>query len=193
MLQNIFEPGVVYHVYNRGNNKENLFSESQNYDYFLSLMKKYILPVAEVYGYCLMKNHFHLVLRLKDGNLLTKQQIEKPYLSFSNFFNAYTKAFNKKYNRTGSLFQEHLKRKRINDEEYLIQLIIYVHLNPFKHEFTDNFKNYQHSSYRAFVSNKPTNINKEYILELFGGIQNFEFVHNERILDRLEEIFNDIE
>lgn len=164
MLKDFFEPGVVYHVYNRGNNKENLFIDSQNYDYFLSLMKKYLLPIAEIYGYCLMKNHFHLVLRIKDENLLTKQQIEKPYLSFSNFFNAYTKTFNKKYNRTGSLFQEHLKRKRIISEDYLIRLIIYLHLNPFKHQFDDNFRNYPFSSYKAYISNLPTNIHREYIL-----------------------------
>lgn len=193
MLKDFFEPGVVYHVYNRGNNKENLFIESQNYDYFLSLMKKYLLPIAEIYGYCLMKNHFHLVLRIKDENLLTKQQIEKPYLSFSNFFNAYTKAFNKKYNRTGSLFQEHLKRKRIIYEDYLIRLIIYLHLNPVKHQFDDNFRNYPYSSYKAYISNLPTNIHREYILELFDGKENFEFVHNERMLDQLEEVLNDVE
>ena len=65
-----FEPGVVYHVFNRGNNKEDIFKEEKNYMYFLSLLQKYVMPVAEVYAYCLMKNHFHLVVRIKDADLL---------------------------------------------------------------------------------------------------------------------------
>lgn len=151
------------------------------------------MPIAHIYAYCLLKNHFHLVLRLKDEEFLTKDQIEKPYLAFSNCFNAYSKAINKKYNRTGSLFQEHLKRKRITDEDSLIRLIIYVHLNPFKHQFTDNFRSYPYSSYKAYISNQPTNISREYILELFGGKENLEFAHNERMLDKLEEMFDNVE
>jgi len=153
-----FEPGVVYHVFNRGNNKEYIFKEEKNYLYFLSLLQKHVLPVAEIYAYCLLKNHFHLVVRLKDAELLEDKYKEKPYLGFSNLFNAYTKSINKMYNRTGSLFQEHLHRKRVEDEEYLTQLIAYVHLNPVKHEFTDDFKNYRYSSYKSYVSEKPTNV-----------------------------------
>ncbi len=142
MKQDIFEHGVVYPVFKRGNNKEDIFKEEKNYVYFLSLLQKYVLPVAEIYAYCLLKNHFHLVVRIKDVDLLENEYKEKPYLGFSNHFNAYAKSINKMYNRTGSLFQEHLHRKRVEDDEYLRQLIAYVHLNPVKHEFTDDFRNY---------------------------------------------------
>jgi putative transposase len=53
-----FEAGQYYHIYNRGNNKENIFIEEKNYNYFLEKIKKYILPIADVYAYCLLKNHF---------------------------------------------------------------------------------------------------------------------------------------
>ena len=56
MKQDYFEPGVVYHVFNRGNNQENIFIEDRNYLYFLTLLKKYLLPVADIYAYCLLKN-----------------------------------------------------------------------------------------------------------------------------------------
>ena len=107
MKQDIFEPGVVYHVFNRGNNNENIFIEEKNYYYFLNLVKKHILPIAEVYCYCLLKNHFHLLVRIKDSLQILERFQTKPYTPFSNMFNSYTKSINKMYNRTGSLFQEH--------------------------------------------------------------------------------------
>ena len=186
-----FEPGVVYHVFNRRNNKEDIFKEEKNYMYFLSLLQKYVMPVAEIYAYCLMKNHFHLVVRIKDADLLEDKYKKKPYLGFSNLFNAYTKSINKMYNRTGSLFQEHLHRKRVEDDEYLMQLIAYVHLNPVKHEFTDDFKNYRYSSYKAYVSAKPTNVICDYVMSLFGDIANFEYWHNLNKL-KIEDTVEDI-
>ena len=191
MKIDFFEPGVVYHVFNRGNNKEDIFKEEKNYPYFLSLLQKYVLPVAEIYAYCLMKNHFHLVVRIKDAELLEDKFKEKPYLAFSNFFNAYSKSVNKMYNRTGSLFQEHLHRKRVEDDEYLTQLIAYVHLNPVKHEFAGDFKSYRYSSYKAYVSEKPTNVSCGHVMCLFGDKANFEYWHNLnklKIKDAVEDI-----
>ena len=62
------ENGNYYHVYNRGNNSEDLFRENTNYLYFLELLKKYLLPVVDIYAYCLMSNHFHLLIRIKDDH-----------------------------------------------------------------------------------------------------------------------------
>lgn len=59
------EPGVVYHLFNRGNNKEDIFKEDRNYHHFLSLMEKHLLTVADIYCYCLLKNHFLYYLGLK--------------------------------------------------------------------------------------------------------------------------------
>lgn len=191
MKQDFFESGVVYHVFNRENNQEDIFIEDKNYSFFLSLMKKYLLPAAHIYAFCLLKNHFHIALRIKDESLLTKKLKQKPYLAFSNLFNAYSKAINKAFNRRGSLFQEHLHRIRVEDEEYLMQLIAYIHLNPVKHGFTDNFKQYKYSSFQAYQSEKPTSIEKNYILSLFGDEGNFEYWHDLNKL-YLEERMNDI-
>ena len=182
MEKEIFEAGQYYHVYNRGNNGENIFIEEKNYNYFLEKVKKYILPIADVYAYCLLKNHFHIVLRIKDKIDLPEKFKEKIHLPFSNLFNSYSKSINKAYNRTGSLFQEHLQRNRIEGEEYLKQVILYVHLNPVKHQFSKDFQSYRHSSYRSFLSDKSSSIDRECIIKLFSDLENFIFCHDERKL-----------
>ena len=182
MKKEVFEAGQYYHVYNRGNNGENIFIEEKNYNYFLEKVKKYILPIADVYAYCLLKNHFHIVLRIKDKIDLPEKFKEKIHLPFSNLFNSYSKSINKAYNRTGSLFQEHLQRNRIEGEEYLKQVILYVHLNPVKHQFSKDFQSYRHSSYRSFLSDKSSSIDRECIIKLFSDLENFIFCHDERKL-----------
>ncbi len=192
MEKDVFEAGQYYHVYNRGNNSENIFIEERNYNYFLEKLKKYILPIADVYAYCLLKNHFHIVLRIKDKINLPEKFKEKIHLPFSNLFNSYSKSLNKAYDRTGSLFQEHLQRNRIENEEYLRQLILYVHLNPVKHKFSKDFQFYRHSSYRSYLSDKQSNIDREFILGLFNDLENFIFCHDEKKLI-YEGVLNDID
>jgi REP element-mobilizing transposase RayT len=189
--KDVFEAGQYYHVYNRGNNGENIFVEEKNYNYFLEKLKKYILPIADVYAYCLLKNHFHIVLRIKDKITLPEKFKEKIHLPFSNLFNSYSKSINKAYDRTGSLFQEHLQRNRIENENYLKQLIVYVHLNPVKHKFSKDFQSYKHSSWRSYLSSKPSNIDRQFILEMFDDLENFIFSHDERRLI-YEGIINEI-
>jgi len=175
-----FVPDTYYHVYNRGNNKENIFKESGNYFYFLKLMKKHLLPIAEIYSYCLLPNHFHIILKLKEERELPKEiasgkrRISQP---FSNFFNAYAKAFNKKYHRSGSLFQEHLKRKKIETSDYLQKSIIYVNTNS-DHHGLGNYQHYPYSSYQSLVSNNETFIEKLYTISLFENVPNFKSVIN---------------
>ncbi|KAF2329607.1 transposase [Flavobacterium ginsenosidimutans] len=192
MEKDVFEAGQYYHVYNRGNNIENIFIEERNYNYFLEKLKKYILPIADVYAYCLLKNHFHIVLRIKDKINLPEKFKEKIHLPFSNLFNSYSKSINKAYDRTGSLFQEHLQRNRIENEEYLRQLILYVHLNPVKHKFSKDFQSYRHSSYRSYLSDKQSSIDREFVLELFNDLENFIFCHDEKKLI-YAGVLNDIE
>lgn len=123
MKLEVLQRGYTYHIYNRGINSTPIFVSDENKNYFLQLLSKYIASQSSVFAYCLMDNHFHLLIRVD-------APAEKVTQSFSNFFNAYAKAFNKATNRTGSLFEKHFKRIAIHNEEYLKQLIIYIHLNP---------------------------------------------------------------
>ena len=172
MKLEILEKGNYYHIYNRGINSADIFMNDENKSYFLKQLEKYLKNKISIFAYSLMDNHFHIVIRIDDEEKIVTQ-------SFSNFFNSYAKAFNKQNDRTGSLFEKHFKRIRLDDEEYLKNLIIYVHLNP-KHHLDLNFEEYKFSSFKSILSSKETKLNRNKVLELFGGIDNFVFCHNER-------------
>jgi len=186
-------PDEYYHIYNRGNNGENLFLEKKNYTYFLTLYNKYISSVADTFAYALLKNHFHFLVRLKDiqtsdfiktsevsktSEVLDVSEVSKYYSqAFSNFFNAYAKAFNKQYNRTGSLFQTRFGRKRIQSHSHLIYLVQYIHMNPQRHGFVHDFRDYPYTSYQLFQNNKKTVLLRDEVLEWFDGRRGFELFH----------------
>ncbi|WP_299439117.1 hypothetical protein [uncultured Aquimarina sp.] len=120
-----------------------------------------------------------------------KEDSENPSQSFSNFFNAYTKAFNKRYDRVGSLFQRPFKRIKIKDEKYLKSLIVYIHLNPESHKLSNDFESYSYSSYYSLISSKMTGIERIKVIKLFNDVENFKFVHNQRkfiIDERMNEL-----
>ena len=175
-----FEPAHYYHIYNRGNNKQTIFKVEENYNYFLKLVKKHLLLIADIYAYCLLSNHFHMIVRIKEEKLFStrfKSGKVKLHQPFSNLFNAYAKAYNKRYQRTGSLFQEHLKRIKIEDENYLKNLIIYINTNSSHHNIA-NYESYKHSSYSSLVSNNTTWLKRNEVIDLFGDKENFKYVHS---------------
>jgi putative transposase len=183
------EKGNYYHIYNRGNNRSDIFFEKDNYSYFLKLYDKYISPVAETFAWCLLKNHFHLLVRIKNDDEINAEQLsysttEKPKTinpsrQFSHLFNAYTQAINKKYNRTGSLFENTFERKLVSSEKYFQQLIFYIHNNPVHHGLVDNLVEYHWSSYQSVVSEKETKLKRKEVIEAFDDKQNFIFYHNQ--------------
>ena len=177
------QPRVYYHIYNRGNNRENLFLENRNYPYFLALYKKHIEPIADTYAYGLMKNHFHLLVRIKETSQVLKtcdvsmKNKFNPSQRFANFFNAYAKAINKGYSRTGSLFEERFGRIPVMSTSYFKTLIFYIHFNPQKHYFVADFRDWCWSSYHELTGSGPTDLERDEVLGLFGGIQGFEEYH----------------
>jgi REP element-mobilizing transposase RayT len=172
MKLEVLEIDCFYHIYNRGINGCLIFENDENKSFFLSRLSKHLFGKISILGYCLMDNHFHLVIRLNEDHEIVTQ-------AFSNFFNSYAKAFNKRTGRTGSLFEKHFKRIKLNDENYLKQLIVYVHLNP-KNHLDLKFQDYKYSSFRAFISKQETKIEKEEVLQLFGGLENFIFCHTQK-------------
>ncbi len=168
----------LYHIYNHANGAENLFREAENYRYFLKQWKKHIQPIADTLAYCLMPNHFHFLIKIREqselestfGKFETFQKLEY-HLSkqFSNFFSSYTQAYNKKYNRKGSLFSPNFKKKEISSNEYLSRVIAYIHLNPVHHGFTEHLGQWPFCSYSAYIEQKPTLLYLNYALDWFGG------------------------
>ena len=174
--------GQYYHIYNRGNNGEILFREERNYPYFLKLYAKHIEPVAATYAYCLMSNHFHLLVRIKtveEQDLTGFENLSglNPSQQFANLFNAYTKAFNKAYQRTGSLFEKPFRRKLVDNDRYVTALIVYIHRNPQIHGFVTNFRNWPYSSYSALVSSEATRVQRDTVLDWFDNQRGFEKLH----------------
>lgn len=170
MKLEILERDSFYHIYNRGINSESIFLSDDNKSYFLKLFSKYLTDNIEVYAYCLMNNHFHIVVKVIEDEKIVTQ-------AFSNLFNAYAKAFNKQNIRTGSLFEKHFKRIKIQDENYLRNIIQYVHLNP-KHHLNIDYKNYKFSSFQSMISSKETKLARTEVLSYFDDIDNFIFCHD---------------
>ncbi|MCS3735947.1 REP element-mobilizing transposase RayT [Mucilaginibacter dorajii] len=165
-------PNACYHLYNRGNNKDLIFFEEENYSYFLHQFKKHVLPFCDVFAYCLMPNHFHFFIRVND-----KDPFER---GLKNFFISYSKAINKKYNRVGSLFQGRYKISEITSNSYFTKIIAYIHQNPFVANLVKSLGGYKYSSYNAYLSNKETVVCKYEVLDWFGGLESF--IENHKII-----------
>jgi REP element-mobilizing transposase RayT len=202
---------TYYHIYNRGNNGENIFIRERNYTHFMNLYAKYIEPVAETFAYCLLRNHFHLLVRVKakeeifpdeetlkvfasNGNQVRQGNLAKqgasrgkkplgsvseqyPSKNFSDFFNAYAKAINEAYNRTGSLFQHPFGRVPITSDRQFWNVIAYIHQNPQKHKFVDDFRDWKWSSYGIITAEKPTRLKREFVIDWFGGKDQYLELH----------------
>lgn len=138
-----FYAGHTYHVYNQGNNKVNIFFEEENYLYFLRKMEYHLTPHAEILAWCLMPNHFHWLLKVKEEyknpERLDKsdKRIEALNRSIGTLQSSYTQAINKKYNRSGSLFRTRTKAKSLSEDRirrnfYGVNCFLYIHQNPLK-------------------------------------------------------------
>ena len=150
---------MFYHIYNRGNNRETIFLEDRNYLYFLTLYEKYIPVAIETFAYCLMGNHFHL---------LVKETRERGISAFmQKLGTAYTMYFNIKYDRSGSLLAGPFRSRHVPNDRYLQRVIQYIHCNPtelyepgWKNGKVKNIKTleqrlsgYQYSSLHAYQNN----------------------------------------
>jgi len=188
-----------YHVYNHAVGGLDLYRTATNYDYFLALYEKYVEPIAETYAWCLMPNHFHLLVRIKDeanvfppvpvftpDRVLSPQnpvrgKNNKTSLQFSKLFNSYAQSYHKYHRTRGALFERPFKRKLVDTDEYLLRLVRYIHHNPVHHGFCIHPADYQWSSYNTCLSNKPTKLHRNKVMDWFDGIPGFIAAHSEQI------------
>ena len=186
------QPDQYYHIYNRGINGEPLFRKERNYRHFLKLWAQHIEPVAETFAYCLLSNHFHFLVCIKPietGPVSQTGPVLNPSRQFNNLFIAYAKAFNKAYQRTGSLFESPFKRRKVDNDRYFAALVAYIHRNPQRHGFVDDFRDWQYSSYHAILSAHATRIQRAAVLGWFDSPAGFTAAHaslvNEAIIEPL--------
>ena len=192
------EPGFYYHIYNRGNNLQKTFFIPDNYVYFLKKLDQYMSGYFHFYSYCLLPNHFHLLVKVKESEKVMEQAMNdfktlrdfeksKPeyFVSekFRRFFLSYVKSLNKQQKKSGSLFQKNFRRKKIDSEKYFCELVRYIHLNPLKHKVSKQFDTYYWSSYTRILKQGESKLEKEEIFRWFGSKENFVIFHHEQIID----------
>ena len=174
----------VYHIILRGNDKQDIFFNEQDYIKFIKeLIKVKEKYQCEYYAYCLMSNHVHMVIYDKQ-NMISKI-IQSITIAYSSYFS-------KKYEKVGHLFQNRFLSKNIESREYLLEVVRYIHQNPLKAKITNTDK-YRWSSYQEYIR-KEIIINPKQVLSIFGNtkqdsIENFIYFHkyiNEGINDEIE-------
>ena len=191
------EPEKFYHIWNRGNNRENLFYNSANYEYFLRMYAEMLDPVVETYAFCLLPNHFHLLIRTRTfprsievspwGE--TSKKANPVSQAFQRLFTAYSQAINVQQHRTGSLFQKPFKRLEVKSSKQLANLVHYIHTNPQRHRIIDDFRQYPWSSYERILLTKPSKLKKEEVLAWFNNKENYLNYHVQDIdLDNLKDL-----
>jgi len=177
----------IYHLYNRGVAKQPIFEDERDYQRLLTTFSFYLErqppsklsmmnsqelkkvlgnaashPIIEVLGYCLMPNHFHLIAR----------QIENAGISFfmRRSLDSYTRYYNARHNRVGPIFQGKFKAVLIENDEQLIHLSRYVHLNPFVEDLIDTPNSYRWSSYKCYLSGQSSRIcSPDFVVKLVGS------------------------
>ena len=136
--------GNYYHIYNRGAHRQSIVREATNYEFILKLMKKYMAELSvTVIAYCLMPNHYHWLVR-QDGNL-------RAGLLAQRVFNSYSKAFNNRYDHSGTLFEGPYKPILVKDDSYLRHLCIYIHAQPVKDNITPFLDMWDYSNYHEWM------------------------------------------
>jgi putative transposase len=158
----IYEKSSIYHLFNRGCDKRSIFLSDKNYYYFLNKIRlskeKYNVDVI---AYCLMPNHFHLLVKQNSISPISKW--------IQNFLNGYVQAFNRQNNRKGTLFESSTQPRLINKESYLYCLIHYIHYNPVKAKLVDDPLDWKFSSFGIWTLKNentfiPSQIRNEFFL-----------------------------
>lgn len=169
---------TYHHLYNRGANKAAIFYENDNYFYFLARLKYYSIKYQiKILAYCLMPNHFHLFVKQTTDHLLISDFI-------SSLLNSYVKSFNKKYQRSGTLFESKTKSKQIEDEAYFKWVIKYIVENPVKAKLVQKITDWDFSNAKDLMGiRNGTLTDFNYVIQFFqsAGLMK-EFLADEKII-----------
>ena len=162
--------GAMYHVTARGNRKDDVFKDQEDFLVYLYRVEEALEYYNEhnykIVGYCLMTNHVHLIIKTDT----------KPLgLLISRIHSIYTKYFNRKHGYVGHLFQDKYFGELIKDEAHLLETSRYVHLNPVNALMVDSPEDYSWSSYNVMIGKEDQQlVDKEILLEYFKGEDKFE-------------------
>ena len=148
----------IYHVMLRGINHQNIFEDDGDYEKFIDVLETYQRVIGfEVYAYCLMGNHIHLLI--KEGNEEFSNTMKRIGASYVYWYNW-------QYNRKGHLFQDRYRSEAIEDDKYLLTVLRYIHQNPVKAGLEKDIETYKWSSYTEYIG-KMKIVNTDFILGIF--------------------------
>jgi len=149
----------IYHVMMRGINKQDIFFDHKDKLKFLELVLRFKeISQFELYGYCLMDNHIHFLL---------KELTEPLSVIIKRISGSYVYWFNKKYDRCGHLFQERYKSEPVENDSYFLTVLRYIHQNPVQADLADNIPDYQWSSFNEYIGS-PSYSDTEFALKMFS-------------------------
>lgn len=155
--------GEYYHIYNRGARRITIFREPKNYLFVTARLRKYAEALSlSVISYCLMPNHYHLLIR-QDGD-------QPAGLLPQRVFNSYTKAYNKLYQQSGTLFEHRFRAKTIRSSAHLLHLCRYIHANPVKDGLVADPAEWPYSNYLEWIGEREDAlIDRRFILAQFNN------------------------
>ena len=168
----IFEKGF-YHIYNQGNNKQPIFLLNRDYEYFIELCHKYIVPRCQILAWCLLPDHFNFIIQINEKSLerIVWGGNEMPSVSngFQLLQSIYAKTVNARENRTGSLFRQKTKAKLLETKDHAFLAFRYVNQKPLKTQLVKSRDDWTFSSYNEYLGySKPELSNVELGEEIFG-------------------------
>ncbi len=170
----------VYHIVLRGINKQTIFFDDEDREVFLNRIKlTKDKKKFEIFSFCLMSNHVHLIIK----------ELEAPIGNiFMTMLSSYVLWYNHKYKRIGNLFQDRYRSEGIKDDAHLLCAVRYIHQNPVKAGIAKDISDYEWSSQSAYMSEKQTFIDTNYILNMVGGKEEYnEFIKQEESMQFIEE------
>ena len=167
-------PNNYYHIYNRSNNNEIVYKTPDNFFFFIKKYRQYFEHDLETIAYCLMPTHFHFLVMVKTENV---EQLKK---NFGILLSSYTKAINVQLSRHGSLFQQHTRARHIDDEQYLLTLLTYIHQNPVRAGLSQELSDWEFSSYLDYINVRNGTLpKKDLIMGYFNSVDDFKRYSNE--------------
>ena len=188
----VWQPGMYYHIYNRGVNRSTIFREPRNYLFVLSKIKEYVIAnELAMIAYCLEPNHYHVMVR-QDGD---KPAGNLPQL----VFNSYTKAYNKAYDHSGTLFEGRFRAKPIQTSSHLVHLCRYIHGNPVKDGLVTNPADWPYSNYLEWIGERAgTLVDREFINAQFGNAEEykkflFQYLQSRDLPNDVKKFLDDLE
>lgn len=210
-----FLPNMCFHLYNHANGNHNIFFSDENRKHFLRRFDKYLYSYLSIHVFCLMPNHFHLLVTIHSSeNILKQAKIDYPHgLTNKEYpilkdlqrlqaldeleaaaiiserlrvcLMSYSKGINKQEDRKGSLFRKFIRRKPILTNNYFKCCVAYIHLNPKYHFGIDEWQQWEWSSYKRILLKEQTHLAKEQTLEVFDGI--IPFLQHHEIYDEYRD------